>query len=30
VLDLIQTEGHVLMPQYKLVQGEPAMTFDKV
>lgn len=29
VLDLIQTEGHVLMPQYKLVNGEPAMRFEK-
>lgn len=25
VLYLVQTDGHVLMPQYKLVKGEPAM-----
>jgi hypothetical protein len=30
VLDLIQTEGHVLMPQYKLVKGEPMIKFEKV
>jgi hypothetical protein len=30
VLDLIQTDGHVLMPQYKLVKGEPVMKFEKV
>jgi hypothetical protein len=30
VLDLIQTDGHVLMPRYKLVNGEPKMEFAKV
>jgi hypothetical protein len=30
VLDLIQTEGHVLMPRYKLANGEPKMEFAKV
>jgi hypothetical protein len=30
VLDLIQTDGHVLMSQYKLVKGEPVMKFEKV
>jgi hypothetical protein len=30
VLDLIQTDGHVLMPQYKLIKGEPVMGFTKV
>lgn len=30
VLDLIQTDGHVRMPQYKLVKGEPVMEFAKV
>lgn len=30
VLDLIQTDGHVRMPQYKLVNGEPVMKFEKV
>jgi hypothetical protein len=30
VLDLIQTDGHVRMPQYRLVKGEPAMDFAKI
>jgi hypothetical protein len=30
VLDLIQTDGHVLMPRYKLVKGELVMEFAKV
>lgn len=30
VLDLIQTDGHVLMPRYRLVKGEPAIEFGKV
>jgi hypothetical protein len=30
VLDLIQTDGHVIMPRYRLVNGEPKMEFAKV
>jgi hypothetical protein len=30
VLDLIQTDGHVLVPRYKLVNGDPKMEFAKV
>jgi hypothetical protein len=30
VLDLIQTDGHVVMPRYRLVNGEPKMEFAKV
>jgi hypothetical protein len=30
VLDLIQTDGHVRMPQYKLVKGDLVMDFAKV
>jgi hypothetical protein len=30
VLDLIQTDGHVIMPQYKLANGEPVMKVEKV
>src|SRR6266481_2682497 len=30
VLDLVQTDGHVLMPRYKLVKGELLMEFAKV
>lgn len=30
VLHLIQTAGHVLMPRYKLVKGEPVMKFEKI
>jgi hypothetical protein len=30
VLDLIQTDGHVIMPRYKLVNGELVMEFAKV
>jgi hypothetical protein len=30
VLDLVQTDGHVLMPRYRLVNGEPTMESAKV
>src|ERR1700720_3045384 len=30
VLNLIETEGHVIMPRYRLVNGEPTMEFAKV
>lgn len=30
VLDLIQTDGHVIMARYRLVSGEPKMEFAKV
>jgi hypothetical protein len=30
VLDLVQTDGHVLMPRYKLVRGELKLEFAKV
>jgi hypothetical protein len=30
VLDLIQTDGHVRLPQYKLVKGKPKLEFGKV
>jgi hypothetical protein len=30
VLDLVQTDGHVLMPRYKLVKGEPKIEFGKI
>jgi hypothetical protein len=30
VLDLIQTDGHVRMPQHKLVKGEPKLEFGNV
>jgi hypothetical protein len=30
MLDLIQTDGHVLMPRYRLVNGEPTEEFAKV
>lgn len=30
MLDLIQTDGHVVMPRYKLVKGEPVMEFAKI
>src|SRR4029077_17430376 len=30
VLDLVQTDGHVLMPRYKLGRGELKLEFAKV
>jgi hypothetical protein len=30
VLDLIQTDGHILMPRYKLIKGEPVLKFKKI
>jgi hypothetical protein len=30
VLDLIHNDGHVLMPRYKLVNGELTMEFAKI
>lgn len=30
VLDFLETDGRVLMPRYKLVNGEPAMEFARV
>ena len=30
VLDLVQTDGHVVMPRYKLADGQPVVQFAKV
>jgi hypothetical protein len=30
VLELIQTDGHVLMPDFRLVNGEPKLEFVKI
>lgn len=30
VLELIQTDGHVIMPDFKLVNGEPKLEFAKI
>ena len=30
VLELIQTNGHVLMPDFRLVDGEPKLEFAKI